>query len=152
MRYVTFYPQIAAEALTEPHYVISIVDKIPAVFQCHHHSVLRLVFDDIEQFAEGQNLFSISQARSIMSWVKDVPEGATVVVHCYAGVSRSAAIAKFLHEHCGFMLLLAYPCHGSLKQYNGHVFGLLRLLSADMNALRLMLDEEYERQAVIVRW
>jgi len=152
MRYVTFYPQIEAQTLTEPHYVISIVDKTPVVFPCHHHAILRLVFDDIEQFAEGQNLFSISQARSIMSWVKDVPEGATVVVHCYAGVSRSAAVAKFLHQHLGFMLRLDPPCYGKLDRYNGHVYGLLRLLDADKSALRLMLDEEYERQAVIVRW
>ena len=152
MRSVTFLAQIDATALTTPHYVISISDKEDVRFSCEHFDVLRLKFEDIEQHCAGQELFSVQHARAVLKWAKRVPDGAAVVVHCQAGVSRSAAIAKFMNDHLGYLLLLDKPCYGKLDKYNGHVYGLLRLLDSDRSALAMMLEEEQDRQSVLVKW
>ena len=154
MRYVTFYSQIDASALTKPHYVISIRDygKPSVRFSCEHKAVLELAFDDVEDYVAGNRLFSITQARSLYDWARKVPEGEEVVVHCLAGVSRSAAVAKFMHDHLGFMLLLEYPCCGTLKDYNSHVYGLLRIQSADRSMLQLAADAEVERLVIQKEW
>jgi hypothetical protein len=152
MRSVTFLSQIDASALTEPHYVISISDKDEVKFACPHYDVLRLYFEDIEQHSAGQELFSVNHARQVLKWAKAIPDGGAVVVHCQAGVSRSAAIAKFLHDNLGYWLFLDGACYGKFDKYNGHVYGLLRLLDSDRSALAMLVEEEREGHPGLIKW
>lgn len=61
--------------------------------------VLTLYVDDIVKEVEGAGLFSDEHANQIVSFVdkhKDIID--TLVVHCYAGQSRSVAVGKALSE------------------------------------------------------
>ena len=63
-------------------------------------SVLRLKFDDIE-CDRGPNYKTISktQAKSIVRYISDNhPDVDMIVVHCEAGISRSAAVAAVMSE------------------------------------------------------
>lgn len=151
MRYVSFYSWQAMERCQTPSYVISI--KEPGVkpedewkFSCEHKSVLTLRFDDIEQYVAGHRLFYLSDAVQILEWIKQVPEGEVVLVHCHAGVSRSAAVAKFLCDHKGYALLLDKWCNGNMDRYNGHVYGTLRIMNAERSTtLAIAAQEEIDR-------
>lgn len=92
--------------------------------------VLRVEFDDIDQQSQGGILMNETHANTIASFVdkwKDKVD--TIVVHCEAGVSRSAgtaaAILKFINNddspvfdngrfcpnmHCYRMMLNAFYC------------------------------------------
>jgi predicted protein tyrosine phosphatase len=44
-------------------------------------------------------LFDENMARKVIKFIKELPSNVnSIVVHCYAGISRSAAVAKFLCE------------------------------------------------------
>lgn len=61
--------------------------------------VLTLYVDDIVKEVEGAGLFYDEHANQIVSFVdkhKDIID--TLVVHCYAGQSRSVAVGKALSE------------------------------------------------------
>lgn len=58
--------------------------------------VLTLTFDDIEKKVDGAVLFSKEQADSIIDFIRDKRKSAdTLLVHCYAGQSRSRAVGAF---------------------------------------------------------
>lgn len=66
------------------------------------HAV-RVQFWDIDQsFKDGETTYepmSKEDAKKILDFIEKLPpEVDTIVVHCFAGASRSAAIAKFLME------------------------------------------------------
>lgn len=133
MRKVTFLSQAAIELVKEPHYVISIGDKgFDVNFQASHKDVLKLEFDDIEQHIAGYDLFDYVHGRKILDYIKIIPDGELLLIHCQAGISRSAAVAKYLNTYCNFFLVLDYPCCGLTDRYNGHVYGVLRLMSSDV--------------------
>jgi len=56
--------------------------------------ILRLIFDDIdEHFEEEYNLFSINQAQQILEFIfKYLNEIDLIIIHCHAGISRSAGV------------------------------------------------------------
>lgn len=54
-----------------------------------------------------------------------------IIVHCQAGMSRSAAVAKFLADKRGYTLNLSKPCLGTTQFYNRHVYGTLNLNDAE---------------------
>lgn len=61
--------------------------------------VLNLYVDDIVKEVEGAGLFYDEHANQIVSFVdkhKDIID--TLVIHCYAGQSRSVAVGKALSE------------------------------------------------------
>jgi predicted protein tyrosine phosphatase len=65
-------------------------------------AVLRLEFDDVA--IRGDHLHGISedQARQIIEFLNAVQDKADkIVVHCLAGVSRSAGVAKFIADTYG---------------------------------------------------
>lgn len=87
------------------------------------HSV-RIQFWDIDQqFQDGDNIYepmSREDAVKILDFIEGLPaEVDTIIVHCFAGVSRSAAIAKFLMERI-------YDLHDEAKRvsvaYNRFVY------------------------------
>jgi len=103
--------------------VISISGLNPAVLKDGWHSVLKLEFDDIDTPEEPYILFSDSQANRIIDFVEEVRashEVEGILVHCQAGISRSAAVAKWIAEKYG----LSFP--GKYMLYNKHVYRTLR--------------------------
>ena len=54
--------------------------------------VLTLQFDDIDRPVPGAVLFSPEQARRILDFVREHRQTETLLVHCYAGQSRSRAV------------------------------------------------------------
>jgi predicted protein tyrosine phosphatase len=62
-------------------------------------SILRLRFHDIDKAWQNYVLISDEHADAVIAWLKEhEDEFKTVIVHCAAGISRSAAVAKFIAE------------------------------------------------------
>lgn len=93
--------------------------------------VLRLEFDDVR--TEGPQLHGITwaQAAAILDFVDQVKDGVRLlVVHCDAGISRSAAVARYVVEtHPTVRVHSLYG--GGLARYNPLVHD--RLKQADLN-------------------
>lgn len=61
--------------------------------------VLTLYFDDIEEPEHGLRLISFPQAIAIVKFIKAHAEDVdTILIHCFAGVSRSRAVGVFARE------------------------------------------------------
>lgn len=61
--------------------------------------VLTLYFDDIEETEHGLKLISFPQAIAIVKFIKaHVEDVDTLLIHCFAGVSRSRAVGAFARE------------------------------------------------------
>ena len=63
--------------------------------------VLTLFFDDIEAPADGLTLFSSRQADRIIDFILRNRKADTLLIHCYAGISRTGAVADFGLELLG---------------------------------------------------
>jgi len=104
--------------------VISITDVGAdyARLQRGWHDILRIGFDDIQHEEYGYVICEAFHARAIIEFVErcsnEKVEG--ILVHCYAGISRSAAVAKWISEQHG----LTFPA--DYNQYNKHVYATLR--------------------------
>lgn len=133
MTIVTFLSAVDASHIGEPTNVISIGSKGDwYAFACEHKRVLRLEFDDVEGFvgSDGYDVFTHVDARKVHEFVSQCG-GEPIVVHCQAGMSRSAAVAKFISDKRGYTLDLSPPCLGTIDHYNRHVYGALNLADAD---------------------
>jgi predicted protein tyrosine phosphatase len=74
-----------------------------------------------QMFDQYYRLFSDQDAERIISFVEEIEDKVTtIIVHCHAGISRSAAVAKFIAETYG----LYFPETYSL--YNKYVYRKLR--------------------------
>ena len=99
-----FYNRQVAESLSTPHHIISIGEHGDGwkLHPCQTH-VLRLLFHDLEEFiSQKYTLFSPEHAHTIIQWLQPIPEGELVIVHCEAGIARSAAIVKFMVDKLGY--------------------------------------------------
>jgi rhodanese-related sulfurtransferase len=108
MKHTIFLPQYWAEAIKpkDNWYLISIRcpgDDQPTLKRgwC---GVLYLEFHDIDKRTDGLTLFTRGQAGEIIKFVEEVNVDATIVIHCSAGISRSAAVAQFLADAYGYTL------------------------------------------------
>lgn len=63
--------------------------------------VLTLYFDDIDAPVEGLTLFTSRQADEVIDFLARNRSVDTLLIHCYAGVSRSGAVADFVLEYLG---------------------------------------------------
>ena len=63
--------------------------------------VLTLYFDDITREVEGAVLFSDEMAGQIIDFIEKNVEVETLLVHCFAGQSRSRAVAAFAVQMLG---------------------------------------------------
>lgn len=63
--------------------------------------VLTLYFDDIVREVEGAVLFSEEMASQIIEFINEHKEVNTLLVHCYAGQSRSRAVGAFAVKMLG---------------------------------------------------
>lgn len=104
--------------------IISITNSgdAPANLKEGWAQVLRLEFDDIDTAEEPFALFSEQHARCVIQFVcqchKKEIEG--ILVHCTAGVSRSAAVAKWIADR------YQLPFNEKYMLYNKHVHKVLR--------------------------
>jgi protein-tyrosine phosphatase len=91
--------------------------------------VLRLSFHDITPDTldvEGAyTLMSDADAQAIVAFVKKVaPEVEGIIVHCRAGISRSAAVAKWICSE------YQIPFNRHYDRYNDYVYRLMVLAAA----------------------
>ena len=88
---------------THPYSVISIQDSQNSYGIMFTESrlckgVLTLYFDDIMAPVKGLKLFSRDDAIKIERFIEENKDTARLIIHCYAGESRSSAIAEAIRE------------------------------------------------------
>ena len=103
--------------------VISITEPgfDPADLKRGWNNILRLEFHDAENPLISRVLFNSEDARKIIEFVAQAHRGDSdgILVHCTAGISRSAAVAKFIaHKH-------DLPFNHNYNEYNKLVYRLL---------------------------
>lgn len=119
LKQVVFVSQARAQAqqALSNWAVISITapDEPEATLQPGWSSVLRLKFADTDDAAEVEVAFNDGHARTVVDFVRGLDaqvEG--VVVHCFAGISRSAAVAKFIADTYELPFPQAYAQYNKL--------------------------------------
>lgn len=111
IRSVDFLSRAKAESLP-PRQDIAIVsitepDSSPASLPIHEDRILRLVFHDVDPYSVQEDCwryFDEGLAMRLLAFVRDLhadPAPYDLVVHCRAGISRSAAIALFVEAETG---------------------------------------------------
>ncbi|MBQ8960027.1 MAG: hypothetical protein IJ071_02280 [Ruminococcus sp.] len=81
--------------------------------------VLTLYFDDIEEPEHGLKLMESSQAKRIIRFIREHSDVDTLLIHCFAGVSRSRAVGVFAAK------LLNVPFPEEDQDFNAHVYATL---------------------------
>ena len=130
MNRVLFVSQRQAEKMRPPANcaLISVTDTDKAKAELSHtwHAILRVAFDDSDPISfPGANPelcpLSLWQARDIAAfYTSHAAESKRIVVHCRAGISRSAAIAKAICSSA------ALPFPEAYNEYNRHVFAVMQ--------------------------
>lgn len=126
MKEVIALSQIEAERYIshKPYAIISITDcsteKLPTFMQSQFLiGLLRLEFDDIDTYTEGHKLFNSKQALQILDFVESVKDEIDIlVVHCLAGVSRSAGVAAAIDD----LYIKSDKSWFTIKSPNYHVY------------------------------
>jgi hypothetical protein len=111
IRSVDFISRLKAESLAARNdlAVISITEPEadPALLLCPEDRILRLVFHDVDPGGETETrwtLFDPAHAEQVLGFVRRVhadPQEFDLVIHCRAGISRSAALALFAAADTG---------------------------------------------------
>lgn len=79
--------------------------------------VLRLQFHDIRKPYPDHQEFNSNLAELVVQWICAAAQKDNIdhiMVHCYAGISRSAAVAKFIAEVFGLYFDPTYSAHNPL--------------------------------------
>jgi len=128
------HSQVGVISITEPDRIVSRLDNNK--WAC----VLRLYFHDIDfVFQKNHVLFNEDHADQIIDWLKQHEEDITgVYVHCAAGISRSAAVAKFISTLYG---LFFDARRGSM--FNRHVYSTLLRRAVDRELISVEKLREY---------
>lgn len=98
-----YYPAGMEEMVekSDTYAVISIQDShtdgFGITFSPNHYckAVLTLKFDDIVRPVEGAQIFTEEMAKQIIHFIKNNIAVDTLLIHCYAGRSRSRAVGAF---------------------------------------------------------
>lgn len=111
IRSVDFISRLKAESLSARNdmAVISITEPEadPAALSCQEDRILRLVFHDVDPGSKTETcwtLFDPAHAEQVLRFVRRVhadPQEFDLVIHCRAGISRSAALALFASADTG---------------------------------------------------
>ncbi len=93
---------------TDTYAVISIQDSVGGGFGVSFtendfcKGVLTLIFDDAVKETEGAVLFDRAMAEKIIDFIDEYKAKInTLLIHCYAGQSRSRAVAAFAYKMLG---------------------------------------------------
>lgn len=139
MRTVTWMSKNWIERITKPSVIISIGDPQEDLpnFAVSHIDVLRLEFHDIPNGISIDDLDSTYRemdwhdARKLLQFEHRYKDD-DIIVHCHAGVSRSAAVALYIGSCCKRVIDLAKPCSGDYSLYNRQVYRQLELAHCDL--------------------
>jgi predicted protein tyrosine phosphatase len=118
---ITFLSQRDAE-LIEPvdnDHIISIWDDYEPKLSENWSSILPVIFSDIDSDEEGLQIFTEDMAKQIKKYAKDIHssnEECHLYIHCFMGVSRSCAVAKYLSEEYSLKF------DKRRKSFNQHVY------------------------------
>jgi predicted protein tyrosine phosphatase len=104
----------AVISITEPGYY-------PANLQSGWNGILRLEFHDIDAPREPYVLFTNDDAAKIIEFVARMHGNSCegIMVHCKAGISRSAAVAKYIARKHNL------PFNNGYSLYNKLVYNML---------------------------
>lgn len=129
---VIFVPRANAEAIDgwKNWAVISIIDpgqervklgkSWSFVLRLEFHDLDPIRFPNLVESDSQQGFMSQGQAEEIVRFVSDLPESVDgILIQCHAGVSRSAAGAKWVAGH------FRVPFNKSYDKFNRHVYNLL---------------------------
>ncbi|QBJ02559.1 putative dual-specificity phosphatase [Pseudomonas phage Psa21] len=134
MRTVTWLSKLWVGVIEKPSVIISIGDPgedLPP-FACSHIDVLRIEVDDVDQdLGPEYTLFDWHHARKIIQFA-DKYKDDDIIVHCAAGVSRSAAVALFLSSSSKRLLDVSKPCSGDYSGYNRWIKRQLEITEIDL--------------------
>lgn len=123
---ITFVPRKIAENMDDGDAVLISVIHSDQPFPEHHsgwEDIHYFVFDDITMSTGGLITFDLDMATKLVSLVKTCDSD--IVVHCEAGMSRSAAIAKWVADNYDFDLVLHPKGIGTVAHYNELVYSVL---------------------------
>jgi len=103
MQHIVFLSRKDAEAQPADSNwaVISITEPLrkPAKLADGWADILRLEFDDVDEHGKGAKLFTDQMAHHVLEYAEEVVNrGQSLLIHCHAGVSRSAAVAIALGQ------------------------------------------------------
>lgn len=99
--------------------------RVPAALHADINPILRLYFEDTTAREDEQpraGVFSEEQARQVIDFIREHhghPESRHLLIHCEAGISRSAAVAVFAASECRL------PLTGQFAFLNPWVLGML---------------------------
>lgn len=100
--------------------VISVTSSCtyPANLKNGWWNVLRLEFDDIDIHEDPYQMFNEKHAREIIAFVRRCHESGGectgILVHCTAGISRSAAIVMWISDRYRLPFTLGYSLYNKL--------------------------------------
>ncbi|WP_275288821.1 hypothetical protein [Halomonas elongata] len=122
---VTFIPRHVAESMSPPHdtrhLLISIAQPGGKPAINHWANRERFRFDDVETPVPGAVMFTVDDAKPLL-WVLSCVRPDDLYVHCDAGMSRSAAVAKWMADRRGYGMWLHPEGIGTVEHYNRHVY------------------------------
>jgi predicted protein tyrosine phosphatase len=106
---------------------VSAADEGPASLKPGWSPLLRLEFADADPGCGVGGIFDLAQAKQVVDFIEAAAAaGLNLLVHCYAGISRSAAIARFAGEHVGGQVYAGgQRMSPSYDLHNKHVYRLL---------------------------
>jgi len=85
--------------ITSTYAIISITEPREAIADLPDNRILRLQFHDIDREVTGCKLFAIEDAKEILKFVeKQIAHVNFFIIHCHAGISRSAGVAAALSK------------------------------------------------------
>ncbi len=127
---VSFIPRVVAQTMDVPSdtVLISVVhsDQELPVHSDQWSDVHWVVFDDITQPTGGLVLFTNEHAKLITEIVESATRNdKNIMVHCEAGMSRSAGIAKWISDNYDYSLMIHPDGIGTDRFHNDHVYGTL---------------------------
>lgn len=119
---VTFVPRHVAERICgEFDFTISIMP--PGEQADITGDYIRVNFDDTETPCGGLVMFDVDMALRIIAVSGTyVDDDGLLLVHCEAGMSRSAAVAKWLEHRHDYELWFHPDGVGTAAHYNRHVY------------------------------
>lgn len=108
IRKIAFVPQYVAESMVPSTNTAMISISTP---EGRHNvslnkkweicgNLLEIDFHDIDIQDSNYTIFSREHAKTIIDFIESLSSDInTIIVHCLAGISRSAAVALFIHEN-----------------------------------------------------
>lgn len=101
---------------------------------------LPLNFDDTETPCAGLVMFDVEMGLELIGFADAYDD---ILVHCEAGMSRSAAVAKWLSDRMGYDLWVHPKGIGTYRYYNRHVYRTLEAADGhDMAAYYAELERQ----------